>query len=79
MNLSAAIHSKTIPENAITEIRWVAWNDTNEVSGIISLNPADPENFVPIERVDYNMLLEWTNKQLDLPQIEKQLKGVSHA
>lgn len=79
MNLSAAIHSKLIPENTITEIRWTAWNDTNQITGIISLNPADPDMFVPIERVDYDMLLEWVNKKLDLPQIEKQLKGVSHA
>ena len=73
MNLSASIHSKIIPENAITEIQWVAWSDTNEITGIISLDPADPKNFVPIERVDYAMLLEWANKKLDLLQIEKQL------
>ena len=73
MNLSAAVHSKTIPENAITEIRWVAWNDTKEVSGIISLTPADPEKFIPIERVDYNTMLKWVSEKLDLSQIEKQL------
>jgi hypothetical protein len=73
MNFSVSIHSKLIPENAITEIRWVAWNSTNEVSGIISLTPANPEKFIPIERVDYNTMLKWVSEKLDLSQIEKQL------